>query len=137
MKKREHYISFLKKVDILKNLSDYEIGQITDAIRTEKISKGTEVITQGEIGDKFYFLEEGNAIAYKKFDDNPIPKEVMKYKEGQFFGELALMKGDPRAATVICETDCVYLTLDRLSFKRLLGPLEILLKKTSDGYKKN
>ena len=135
IKRREHYITFLKNTEILKNLSDHEINQITDAIRIERIVKGTKVISQGHLGDKFYFLEEGKATAYKMFDDFDTEKEVMKYNKSDFFGELALMKNEPRAASVITDTDCIFLTLDRGSFKRLLGPLEMIMKNKSEAYK--
>ena len=53
----------------------------------------------------------------------------MEYKPGDYFGERALIKNEPRAANVIAKKDCVLVTMDRHSVKRMLGPLEELLKK--------
>lgn len=58
----------------------------------------------------------------------------MKYGVGDYFGERALIKNEPRAANVIAETHCVVVLMDRHSFKRLLGPLEELLKRNMELY---
>jgi len=47
-----------------------------------------------------------------------------------------LIKNAPRAANVIAKSDCKLLRLDRMSFKRLLGPIENILKRNSDAYVK-
>jgi len=53
----------------------------------------------------------------------------MEYKAGDYFGERALLKNEPRAANVIAKTDCIVMTMDRHSVHRLLGPIEPLLKR--------
>jgi len=45
-----------------------------------------------------------------------------------------LIKGEPRAANIIATSDVKVISLDRNSFKRLLGPLEDILKRNSDTY---
>ena len=96
------------------------------------------------MGDKFFIIEEGEAFAQKVMEKGGNPKTVKEYTKGGYFGELALIKNEPRAATVIAKvlflfkgkTDCKLLTIDRASFKRLLGPIENLLKRNSDTYMK-
>jgi cAMP-dependent protein kinase regulator len=60
----------------------------------------------------------------------------MKYNTGDFFGERALIKNEPRAANVVAVTACILVSLDRHSVKRLLGPLENLLKRNFEIYEK-
>ena len=60
----------------------------------------------------------------------------MDYDVGSYFGERALLKNEPRAANVIAKTDCVLVSMDRHSVKRLLGPLEDLLRRNFDLYEK-
>lgn len=65
MKRRERFETFLSKVEILADLDSYERGKICDVLETEYFEDGKEVITQGEKGDKFFLIEEGEALAYK------------------------------------------------------------------------
>lgn len=74
----------------------------------------------------------GEAVATKTIDGKV--QEVMNYKEGDYFGELALLKNEPRAANVIAKTKMKVVSLNRESFMRLLGPLEVILKRNLTSY---
>ena len=134
VKKRERYENSLKNVHILSTIDAYELGQICDAVKSEKVEKGDYIIKQNEIGDKFYILDEGECYACKVFNEGENEQIVKEYKSGDYFGELALLRDEPRAASVVAKTKCKLITLDRLAFKRLLGPLENLLKRNSEMY---
>ena len=135
MKKREKYENTLKKVEILQSIDPYELGQICDALKTVSFKKGDKIIQQDENGDVFYIIDEGQCHAEKSFQGGN-PERVKDYSSCDYFGELALLKGEPRAATIIADTDCKCLTLDRMAFKRLLGPLENILQRNSENYVK-
>ena len=79
-----------------------------------------------------YFLVEGEAFASKVIDGTAT--EVKQYKTGDYFGELALLRNEPRAASVIARTSISTVTMDRHAFKRMLGPLEEILKRNVDLY---
>lgn len=134
IKKREQYESFLKSISILKDINDYELSQICDAVKTVTYSQGERIITEKEEGDKFFILVEGKAYAEKMI--NGLMTKVKDYKGGEYFGELALLKNEPRAASVVAESKCKLISLDRRSFKRLLGPIENILKRSADSYVK-
>ena len=136
MKKREKYENTLKKVEILKSIDPYELGQICDALKSVTYKKGEVIIKQNDTGDIFYILDEGKAHAEKVFEDGKPAENVKEYGSCDYFGELALLKGEPRAATIIADTDCKLLSLDRMAFKRLLGPLENILQRNSENYVK-
>jgi len=59
-------------------------------------------------------IMEGEATAYKTIDGKQ--KEVLKYSVGDYFGERALLKNEPRAASVIAKTPTKVMLLDRKSF---------------------
>jgi len=130
-KKREKYETFLQTVPILQNMDHYERSKLADAVKEKKASTGDIVIKQGDQGDVFYILLEGSAEAFLK--DNA-KKAVMKYKPGDYFGELALLRNEPRAASVRVTVDSKMIVLDRGSFKRLLGPLDNILKRNMATY---
>ena len=89
---------------------------------------------EGEQGDIFYIIEQGEAIATKTLEEGKSPMQVMSYKAGDYFGELALLRGEPRAANIVATTNLKCATLDRFSFKRLLGPLELILQRNAKAY---
>lgn len=120
-KKRAKYESFLATVPILQNMVHYERSKMADSLKESKVKNGDVIIKQGDQGDVFYILVEGQAVATLNEKSG---NAVMEYNPGDYFGELALLKGEPRAANVIASTDCKLIEFDRKSFKRLLGPLD-------------
>lgn len=135
-KKRERYEDFLSQVQILSSMEPYERSKLADAFKEETFSPGEYVIKEGDAGNVFYFISEGEATATKTLEAGKPPVEVMSYKKADYFGERALMKNEPRAANVIAKTNLVVVSLDRHSFKRLMGPIEEILKRNMEVYSK-
>ena len=135
MKKRKANMDVLKKVDIFQDVDPYEKEQVCDVLVEESYSKGEYIVKQGDLGDKFYIVAEGNLIAEKEENGQPA-KKVFEYHENDYFGEIALVKNCVRQASVKAETDCRVMSIDRDAFKRLLGPIEEILKRNMDKYKK-
>merc|ERR1719482_186244 len=124
VRRREQYDAFLKSVTLLSSIGAYERSQISDALKPETFKKGDTIVKQDEPGDKFYIVEDGALYASKD------GMKVMDYKAGDYFGELALLKNQPRAASVIVQSDtCKVLTMSRQAFTKMLGPLQSLLAK--------
>lgn len=87
------------------------------------------MVNEGENGDRLYFIIEGNLIA-DKFNPKTNKKEIVfKYKENEYFGEIALVKNTVRQASVKAVTKCRLLSVGRDEFKRLLGPIEKILQR--------
>lgn len=134
IRKREKYEEFLKNVDLLVDMDPYERSQLADAFKTATFKDSEYVIHEGELGDVFFIVESGAAKATKALTEDSEPVIVKEYGVGDYFGELALLRGEPRAANVIAVGDLSCVTLDRHSFKRLLGPLEDILSRNSKKY---
>ncbi|KAL4945202.1 hypothetical protein BDV06DRAFT_219592 [Aspergillus oleicola] len=124
--RRRMYEAFLEEVPLLSSLKPYERSKIADALDTFKYSAESTIIAEGEPGDAFYLLESGEADAFMEGVDRP----VKSYKRGDFFGELALLDDKPRAASVRARTEVKVARLGRDGFKRLLGPVENIMRRT-------
>jgi cAMP-dependent protein kinase regulator len=128
IKRRQLYEDFLRNVEILKTLDDYERLTIADALQPETWHNGDCIVKQGDSGDSFYIISEGQ-VSVKKDGT-----EVARLKTADYFGELALMFNQSRAATVTALGEVKTVRLDRKSFKLLLGSCEEILKRNTNIY---
>ncbi|KAH6915296.1 camp-dependent protein kinase regulatory subunit [Coprinopsis sp. MPI-PUGE-AT-0042] len=140
------YESFLSTVPLLSSLGAAERSKIADALQSKDYHDGEVVVQQGDIGDTFFFVEEGEAIATKKHtteDGQTKEVQVGYLKKGDYFGELALLRAAPRAATVSAvhrsdssQPKLKVAALDEAAFTRLLGPLrELMERKAGESYR--
>ena len=74
-------------------------------------------------------MVSGEAVASKIYHDGEEAKETMIYKEGEYFGERALLTNQARAANIIAKTDVKVASMDREAFRRLLGPVEDIMRR--------
>ena len=132
--RRRMYEAFLEEVPLLASLKPYERSKVADALDAIKYSAGSTIITEGDPGDAFYLLESGEVEAFKEGEDEGA---VKFYQRGDFFGELALLDEKPRAASVVAKTDVKVARLGRDGFKRLLGPVENIMRRTEYGSRPN
>ncbi|KAI9498225.1 camp-dependent protein kinase regulatory subunit [Zychaea mexicana] len=132
-RKRRMYEAFLEEVPLLKSLEPYERHKIADALDTVYFDQGEKVMTEGDVGDRFYIIESGDAGFYKLGVDGT-QQEVNVLGRGSYFGELALLNDTPRAATVVAQSRLKCATLGKKAFTRLLGPVLEILKRNSENY---
>jgi len=133
-KKTSMYEDFLKKVRIFFSLDDIQRSQIADALKPAVFKKDDYITKQGENGDNFYIVEEGSLVALKS-ENGGEEKEVMQYSAGDYFGELAMLKDQPRAASVKVTSDTAkVLCMQRKRFKTMLGPLQDIMQQNSNNY---
>lgn len=133
-KKRERYEEFLSQVKLLTAMDPYERSKLADAFTEQHFEAGDFVIKEGETGSVFYFIQNGDAVATKTIEAGKAPVEVMQYATGDYFGERALIQNEPRAANVVAKSTLDVVSMDRHSFKRLMGPIEEILKRNMDVY---
>lgn len=121
---RSMFERFLKNLPILKNLTDAERNKLIDVLKSKTVAKGQIIIRQGEVGENFYIIEQGDCVVIKDGE------EVNVLHQNDYFGELSLLEDSPRAATVkvISENGCKVVYLGKSEFKRLLGPAHEVLK---------
>lgn len=99
-----------KKVDIFSTLTVGEMSNLIDFMKKYHYEKGKKIVKQGDPGDAFYIIYKGRVkILVKKGFFSKV--EVGTLGPEQFFGEMALLKDEPRTASVVAdeETDCFVL----------------------------
>jgi cAMP-dependent protein kinase regulator len=131
--KRQRYRTLLRNVPFLKVLQDYEILLVADALRPVTASAGTAIVKQGDSGEDFFILLEGECIVRKSVNGAE-DADVARLKPGAYFGEIALLQDCPRAATIVAASACKMISLDRKSFHRLLGPCSEIFKDNMKSY---
>lgn len=89
---------------------------------------------QGQPGDEFFIILEGEAnVLQKRSDDAPF-ETVGHLTSSDYFGEIALLLDRPRAATVVAKTFLKCVKLDRARFERVMGPVREILKRDVSNY---
>jgi MFS family permease len=103
-------IALLSANPIFAPLPGPTIEQLAEALEELHVTADTEVVRQGEGGDRFYLIKEGSLDVYVD------GKLVQTLGAGSYFGEIALLRDVPRTATVKARTDSLLYGLDRNTF---------------------
>ena len=134
LNRRKKFETFLAKVPLLQSLSVAERATVSDSLATETYQDGEVVVRQGERGEDFYIVEEGQAVTTVQESHDAPAVEVKRQLPGDYFGELALVNDAPRAATVTAVGTLRVQKMDRGAFTRLLGPCQDILKRNMEQY---
>ena len=100
-------------------MSQHQILQLMKELRPERIKAGEVVFKQGDEGNRFYIIQEGN-IHLERFDNSVKTLDII-LKPGNFFGEMALVKNIPRTATAEAVSDSLLYSLDKETFCTVIG----------------
>lgn len=107
------------------HLSDSARAQVFEAMQRMDVKAGDVVIQQGSRGDHFYIVESGTFDVLVQSADGGEPHRVHTYHDRDSFGELALLYGRPRAATVVAKAHGVLWALHRKAFKSVIQVREV------------
>lgn len=105
----------LAQVPLFFDLSSRHLKRLADRMEEQRFMEGASVVRHGEVGDTFYVIVEGEAKVIGSGG-----RVVHRLQPGEFFGEISLLDGGPRTATVIAETPMLMLTLARSAFRELI-----------------
>jgi len=108
-------VQLLQGVWLFNGCSAAEIGRIATLAVPRSIPSGTEVTREGDPGSEFFVVVEGDAVASVE------GKKVGTIGAGGFFGEMALIDGAERVATVVATTPMQLLVLSRDDFNEMLA----------------
>jgi ATP-binding cassette, subfamily B, bacterial len=111
--------SRLKHYPIFENVDTKLLEEIASLFVTESYPADRVVVREGTRGNRFYLIAHGQVSVIKTGADGE-PKTVRVLEDGDYFGEIALIKNIPRSATIRTLTPCVMLSLHRDIFQNLL-----------------
>lgn len=113
---------FLRRCAAFSSLTPDLLEEIAERMSMEQFVAGQFIIRQGEEGDKFYLIREGSVDVFLDDENAPGGKRFDRIMvEGDYFGELALMKGQPRAATIIARENLTLYSLSKADFMETLN----------------
>ncbi|GAA6098119.1 cGMP-dependent protein kinase 2 [Tachysurus ichikawai] len=122
-KKREQLMGFLKTARTFKSLSDEQLSSIIDSMEEVKFQENEVIVREGAEGDTFYIILNGEVEVTKKV--NGQQKLIRTLRQGDHFGELALIREILRTATCTALGSVSCFAIDKEAFEETI-PIESL-----------
>lgn len=114
----DHRIEALKHVELFSKLTDEERRELAARLKVAPFVSGEALTKQGAEAHWLYIIIEGKAEVNVAVDGRT--ERVASIGEGDFFGEMGMMTGEPRKATVAALTDMLCYRLDKASFQEII-----------------
>ncbi len=114
--KRE-FIGSLKKIPVLAPLPSEDVDVLASRVSFEVFGNGEAIVHQGEEGDSMYVIHRGCCDVLLEDDGR---RHVATLKDGDFFGEMSLLTGERRTATVVAKGDAEVFVIDKCSFGEII-----------------
>jgi CRP-like cAMP-binding protein len=108
------WVPVLARVPLFQALSKRHLGRVARLAELKRFAASDQVVRAGARGDAFYVILDGGARV------TPTKGRAKKLSEGDYFGELALLDGAPRAATVSAIGTLTTARISRTAFQKLL-----------------
>ena len=116
-------LALLKSVPLFEGLSKRELRAILKVSRKVHFLEGRAIVSEGDTAAGFHLIAEGRAKVLVN------GKKRNALKKGDFFGEISLLDGGPRSASVIAESDVTTLAISAWQFRPILTQHPSIMKK--------
>lgn len=125
-KAAEEKIKLLAKCDLLRHLPPEEIERILPFVRPRHLGRGEVLFHAGDPGDALYIVANGKVDVMSAADSKPgdgrvAGEKLAELSDGQAFGEMALLSGEPRTATIQASAHTDLLEIAREDFEQLVA----------------
>jgi CRP-like cAMP-binding protein len=107
---------FLRQVPLFAELPPQDLKHVADVMTEGTFEDGEAIVREGEAGDELHILVEGEIVVMTGTPSVPVARRG----PGDHVGEMAVMTGEPRMATLVCRGRVRTLSLDRSRFERIL-----------------
>jgi len=108
-------IALLKAVPLFAGMSHRDLRKLAAQAEDVRYPAHRTIVSRGARGDSFFVMAEGEATVRKG------TRKIGSLGPGDFFGEMALLDGRPRSATVVADTRLHAIRLTRAGFNRAIG----------------
>ena len=106
---------FLRPIDLFKALTPQQLTDVAEHVKKRHFTSGETIIREGEPGEEFFVISDGEVDVVRS------DHEVARLGPGDFFGEVALISGEPRNATVVAEGEVDTYVLGKTDFETALA----------------
>ncbi len=117
MFKSKKHQTFLRSVDLFKDMSDDELEQVIDALKERKLKQNEVLFNAGEASDSCAIVMEGRLKATVAQASGRV-RELAVFETGGVLGQIALLDGQPRSATITAAVPSTVLELSRKDFEK-------------------
>lgn len=124
-------VAMLRRVEPLRSLSAEELAQLAQAARACEYPNGAPIVRQGEAGSSLFILAQG--LLRVTVHAGGAERKVGQLLPGQFFGEVSLLTGEPRSATVTAVTHSIVYEIDHDMLAPVLQRRPEVVRKLSEA----
>jgi CRP-like cAMP-binding protein len=118
----------VRSISLFEGLDGATVSRFVNSLTPVHWKQGDRIVQKGEEGNVFYVIEEGKVkVTDIGLGDSQVEDQVLG--RGGWFGERALLTGEPRAANVTALSDVTTMAMDRVAFEKNMGPLRHLLER--------
>lgn len=123
-------LSKIKSSELFSELNDETLMEFLDYGMIKKYQQEDTVIKENDLGNTMFFIIEGEFVVEKD------GKVITEIKNGDFFGEMSLLTGDKRSATVKSKSQGLLIEIDREAFRLLIERDKKIIKKIKEVFEK-
>jgi putative ABC transport system ATP-binding protein len=106
---------FLRPIELFKTLTPRQLTDVAEKMSKRHYAVGETIIRKGDLGNEFFVVSDGEAEVIRA------DHEVARLGPGDFFGEVALISGEPRNATVVAQSAVDTYVLGKTDFETALA----------------
>ena len=116
---RREIVAALRPLTVFAPLSDVQIEQLARGAALQQYAAGEMLVRQGEVGDSLFVIKAGTVRVDVKSEGGQVTT-VATLGPDEFFGEMSLLTGEPRSASVIAQTETEVIVVDKADFATVL-----------------
>lgn len=129
--KQDKIMLALRSLGFLKQLNDKELQRLAKSAQLLRYTAGETLIQQGEAGDLLFIMKSGRVGVYLSKAGRNL--RIAQRIGGEFFGEMSLLTGEPRSASIIAESETEVVTIGQEAFKEVLTSTPSILERLLDA----